>query len=122
MVFSVRSVVADRLFGLELRAPFELTVLVRGSCSSSLFSGTFSLIGLPQAVLLDILVVLVELGGSKRSFFRPFLSSAALLKRPPGERHASEEGSIPSSSHHITCGPTPRAISFTMSESQDITV
>ena len=39
-----------RLFGLELREPFELTVLVRGSCSSSLFSGTFSLIGLPRAV------------------------------------------------------------------------
>ena len=44
------------------------------------------------------------------------------LKRPPGERRASEEGSIPSSSPHITCGPTPRAKSFTMSESQDITV
>ena len=60
--------------------------------------------------------------GSKRSFFRPFLSSAALVKRPPGERHASKEGSIPSSSHHITCGPTPRARSFTMSEIHDITV
>ena len=60
--------------------------------------------------------------GSKWSFFRPFFSSAALLKPPPGERHASKEGSIPSSSHHITCGPAPRAISFTVSEIHDITV
>ena len=63
-----------RLLGLELREPFELSVLVRSSCSSSLFSGTFSLIGLPRAillnlacacltsVLLDIFVLLVELG------------------------------------------------------------
>ena len=51
-----------RLLGLELREPFELTVLVRSSCSSSLFSGTFSLIGLPRAVLLNLVVVLVELG------------------------------------------------------------
>ena len=60
--------------------------------------------------------------GSKWSFFRPFFSSAALLKPPPGERRASKEGSIPSSSHHITCGPAPRAISFTVSEIHDITV
>ena len=60
--------------------------------------------------------------GSKWSFFRPFFSSTALLKPPPGERRASKEGSIPSSSHHITCGPAPRAISFTVSEIHDITV